>query len=488
MLDLIKEEINKFINNKNIIINEGVSDVIYHFTHMRNILNILKTNKINLSPVTGTVNYDFRVNRGKFYYLSLTRSKHRDVGYGSGDTRITMDGKKINQNFKTIAIDYWGSERDPKKRDKITYGSGSSLYKQMSRDYEQEDRIATNKSEINNAIKYILGIDLLIREDFENDLKYAEEIKYYCDKYNINLNVYNNDKDFNYSIKKNSIRVTPKQHNLETERKYGETLPWGFLEIISHITYKKEEKLDYFISKFKEFGFDDKKINHIKEKINKIWYDIKDITRFGDYSPNSVKYFVSSYIDKHNHNPLLRFAIRELINDIRKGGYADIKDYLSDIGWRGKKRPEMYQKSFYDGIVNIINKRFDELIKENSKHQFYYYSKDGERGDDLFQNKEILNLLNKWKDILIDYYKRKILNNPDIWNYTWYYSSWDVVDDIGLKESGEFDILINNKFDDIDYVDSNHLKYNIIKTIINDVEEYGNKVWENMKKDFYKQS
>ena len=486
MLDLIREEINKFISNDDFL-NEGVTDVIYHFTYSKNTLNILKNNTINLAPVTGTGNYDFKINRGKFYYLSLTRSKHMDVGYGSGNSRIMMDGKRINQNFKTISVDYWGRDRDPKKYDKKAWGDGSSLYKQISKNHEQEDRIATNRSKIDNANKYILEIDLLIRDGFDNDLKYAEEIKYYCDKYGISLNVYNNDKDFNYSIKKNRINIIPKYHDIESERNYGEALPYGFIEIISHITYKREDKLDYFINKFKEFGFNDDKINKIKEKISKEWYNIKLMTRYGDYERDSILSFSGKYIDKQNHNPLYRFAVNELIKDIRKDGYSDIKDYLNNIGWRGKKRKEVYQKTFYDNIVNLINKRFNELIEENIKHEFHYYSKDGERGDNIFEDNDILNLLNKWKNILIDYYKRNILNNSDIWNYNWFYSSWHVAEDIGLKESNEFDILINNKFDDVDYVDSNYLKYNIIKTIMSDVEEYGNKVWDNMKKDYFKQ-
>lgn len=488
MLILIREEINNFINEAvSDALNEGVSDVVYHFTGAYNILKILKTNKIHFSPVTGNQDYDFRINRGKFYYFSLTRSKHKDVGYGSGNVRITLDGKKINQNFKTIPIDYWESGRDPKLRDPKTYGTNKYLYKQMSREYEQEDRIATDKSEMSNALRYILSVDYLIRDGFEQDVKYAEEIKYYCNKLGVDFNAYQTEKDFNYSIKKNRVDIKPIKHDIETERNYGESLPYGFIEIISHITFRREDKLGYFLNSLKEFGFDDKKIELIKEKIKKQWYEINYKTKYGEYPKDSMAVFTKNYIDKHNHNPLLRFAIKELVRDIRKEGYNNVIDYLDDIPWRNKKKPEQYVKEFNDGIIKTIEKRFDELIKENIGYNFHYYTKDGERGDNIFKNQDVLNLLTKWKNILIDYYKKNVLNNPDIWNYNWHYSSWHVVDVIGLKESGEFNMLIDNKFDDIDYVDSNYLKYNIIKTIIDDVENYGNEVWDNMKTEFYKQ-
>jgi hypothetical protein len=54
-------------------VNENLTDTVYHFTYLSKLYNILKTNKLYLTPVFGT-EVDNEINDGKLYALSLTSS------------------------------------------------------------------------------------------------------------------------------------------------------------------------------------------------------------------------------------------------------------------------------------------------------------------------------------------------------------------------------------------------------------------------------
>ena len=68
------------------VLNEGVSDIVYHFTTMKALSNILKTNTIKFS--TAQTATDKRLQpEGYPYYLSLTRQSSPNVGYAKMKNR-----------------------------------------------------------------------------------------------------------------------------------------------------------------------------------------------------------------------------------------------------------------------------------------------------------------------------------------------------------------------------------------------------------------
>lgn len=59
--------------NRNRIV-ESLSVVVYHFTYINNLLNILKEDKFQASNTLGS-NADKVINKNKFYFFSTQRDK-----------------------------------------------------------------------------------------------------------------------------------------------------------------------------------------------------------------------------------------------------------------------------------------------------------------------------------------------------------------------------------------------------------------------------
>ena len=60
------------------LINEGSSDILYHYVDPTYILEIIENNRLNTIAAMGS-DTDYNLNKNKFYYLSTTRS--RSSGY-----------------------------------------------------------------------------------------------------------------------------------------------------------------------------------------------------------------------------------------------------------------------------------------------------------------------------------------------------------------------------------------------------------------------
>ena len=113
------------------LVNEGLSQLLYHFTSIRAAFNICNENTIYFQSAYAKEadNYD---NKRKFY-LSCTRIFNSHVGYsnkfnfGEGGVRITLDGNKLAQRYKGKQVNYWGGGVFT---DKYTY------YNHLPKDYE----------------------------------------------------------------------------------------------------------------------------------------------------------------------------------------------------------------------------------------------------------------------------------------------------------------------------------------------------------------
>lgn len=93
---------------REVLLDEALSPEAYHLTNLSNILNILKTNHLNLSSGLGSRADQYG---DKFFYLSISRTKSLRIGYKAGQKVIGViifDGNKLNHNFKSLPVDYWG--------------------------------------------------------------------------------------------------------------------------------------------------------------------------------------------------------------------------------------------------------------------------------------------------------------------------------------------------------------------------------------------
>lgn len=129
-------------------ISEAVSNIAYHYTSLNNALSILKSGKINLTASFHSEVETDTNNSGKFYFLSLTRSRqgkyHRNKSSG---VLFTLDGRKLSNNFRAKAVDYWSNSQ----------GGGIPVD-------EMEDRIFSDHSQI-DIIKYISEISIMFEDD-----------------------------------------------------------------------------------------------------------------------------------------------------------------------------------------------------------------------------------------------------------------------------------------------------------------------------------
>jgi hypothetical protein len=200
---LIRETVRQAIHS--LLLTEGISDILYHFTSLNNGYNICKDDVIYLQSAFAkdSDNYD----KKRKFYLSCTRMRGTQFGYsrkfsGRG-VRIKLDGQKLSQNLKGKPINYWNGmndkysyykdlpEDEEELKDNISWeieryeknnpnASEQDIERfikynfnrsaQEHADNESEDRLFSYEPSITNAHEYILSIDVLlpnIKEDEE---------------------------------------------------------------------------------------------------------------------------------------------------------------------------------------------------------------------------------------------------------------------------------------------------------------------------------
>jgi hypothetical protein len=152
------------------IIEESLSSIVYHFTSMDALYNILKTNTIILSSAAGKNAEMSKTTSKKLYYLSTTRSKTNGYyksmwdGENSPPTVcVELNGDSLNQKYSGHSIDYWN----------YNYNDTTVAVRK-----ELEDRLFSDKPTIENALKYINSISIVLPHSFENKITYSDEIKY----------------------------------------------------------------------------------------------------------------------------------------------------------------------------------------------------------------------------------------------------------------------------------------------------------------------
>ena len=129
-------------------LNEGISDVVYHFTSFPGLVGIAEDDAFFGTLSVGT-NADQKFQKGRTYFFSTTRSKRE--GYQSGVIKFVLDGRKLGQRYKAEPMDYWEIKKDGK-----AYEPGN----RNLRSHEMEDRILLNEPKIAKAAQYIKEIHI----------------------------------------------------------------------------------------------------------------------------------------------------------------------------------------------------------------------------------------------------------------------------------------------------------------------------------------
>jgi len=178
------------------ILQERISDTVYHITSTFRLHNILKTNKFILT--SNLTSREYPMSYGKFYYLSTARTPQNLYFYTNvnnyGTAILVLDGNKLNNNYKGKSVSYYNS------------GDSTTRVNKFST-FESEDRILTNNSEIPNAKLYIKEIHIYCLNYYDVlTLKYIKEIIKMSNT--ISVYLYNNIHNFLLLNKNKSIDIS----------------------------------------------------------------------------------------------------------------------------------------------------------------------------------------------------------------------------------------------------------------------------------------
>lgn len=90
-------------------ITESATDEVYHYTSISSAYKILKSGVFKLQAGIKHVEKQYQ-SKNTFYFLSTSRSKVGDYHVrhqGHGDVLFVLDGRILNQKYKTKPVDYW---------------------------------------------------------------------------------------------------------------------------------------------------------------------------------------------------------------------------------------------------------------------------------------------------------------------------------------------------------------------------------------------
>lgn len=151
------------------LIQESLSDVLYHFTTIKVLNNIINTNSMICSSVYSNTK-DRQLNGSYPFFISFTRQHNNNFGYveymnkhANGlahklNVRIEFDGRLLNSNYKGNAVNYHNIENPRNRQQKECNGDSLKLITIR----QSEDRLYSNKPVIPNIDRYIKRIDILV--------------------------------------------------------------------------------------------------------------------------------------------------------------------------------------------------------------------------------------------------------------------------------------------------------------------------------------
>lgn len=215
-----------------VMLTEGLSDKLYHFTSIGNAFEICKNDVLYLQSAYAkdADNYDGK----RKFYLSCTRMPNVRHGYSRkfmhGGVRIVLDGRRLSNDFKGKPINYWKGLGDkysfyehlPMSYEQTKLGNDYNIRKfkkenpdatdddvakylqknfsetnQYHIGNESEDRIFSYKSSIENAHDYIVSVDVLLPNLYSSKDELSIAYGFLGTMYSSRIHIYGDIKEFN---------------------------------------------------------------------------------------------------------------------------------------------------------------------------------------------------------------------------------------------------------------------------------------------------
>lgn len=308
----IKKYIGKLLR-ESILLFEGLSKILYHYTMPGNLLNITKQNQFNVSTNLGTPS-DLKTTKGKFFFFSTTRTK----GAYGGNVCFVLNGEKLNQKYKGSAIDYWQYSKNRKD-----YSDDDGFMNAM-KTTEMEDRIILDGPTIDNALDYILSVHVLWDMKDKN-VRYLtkDEILYILNEYkkrNIPIYFYYNHSDYKTLSTKNT--VDPLSYTYSEQSVPQDKIKFGydFGNLASILAYNDDDNFNKIVNIFK---LNEESIEEFKKIMAKLKYDY-----FNDFDGLVHNITKKIHNIRRYHDEQSREFIKLIASEVKRYKAKSISEYI----------------------------------------------------------------------------------------------------------------------------------------------------------------
>lgn len=303
------------------ILRESVAQRVYHFTDYAS--EIIESNRLHASTVVGS-DADMWKNRGKFYFISLTRSGVD--GYRLGHEKLVLNGEKLNQRYKGIPVDYWNFPKNAEGWNNDT----EKFIEYMKNKQEKEDRIILNKPYLENLRKYIIEVHRWFGYSPSN-MEFYESIKLnnICKKYNIPVYFYESEEDFLHERKDKAVDVEQAKY-MDQAKKYSK---------------KKEDETQQRAQEDKESGITDE-----MRQNRRLRYNIERLVALLSYQNPKNEAWIKENIFGLSPDDPFPDRIQETIN-------KDEDNYFNKMKWN------------YQEYTNVLSSAIHNIRASNEKEE-----------------------------------------------------------------------------------------------------------------------
>lgn len=287
------------------IINEGATDILYHFSPIYGALQILKDGHFKLSTSYG--DYTETLTKRDFpYFLSTTRTiagkyhRNKVKRYSSrGGVMFVLDGRRIGNDYHTKAVDYYGDNTSGK----ALRGTGQA---------EAEDRIFSKKNTM--PLTYVNEIHVFNERTTRNENPNIRQIFMLAKMRGIQTYFYDDLEAWLLLDIRRTVKLTDKVVKARMRGSQPIDLDKD------PIGYQDDKK---FISAYTELLYKKSidKLSHIADMV------LHEILYY-DLDTHGLRTLSRRIRDNSRPDYLLNAEVVKLITYMRKHGYRTLKDLL----------------------------------------------------------------------------------------------------------------------------------------------------------------